>query len=68
VHHAVGPSADQHNAERRASQILLVGHPAVHRDQGVVPASGAAQQVAVLEALPAQADNRVDRVAGQLNG
>jgi hypothetical protein len=65
--HAVGVGADQEHSERKGGDVLLEFQAAVHRQQHVVLAAHVLQQVAILDASPATANNRVYLVAVQIS-
>ena len=65
VSHPVGWCANEHYAERERRHVLLKWEILVHRDQGVKPPSCAAQERAVLDALPAQTNDRSSLMAGE---
>ena len=64
--HPVGWRADQDDTEGEGRKGLLELQVAVHRDQHVVGAAHEAQEVAVLDARPATADDGLDVVAVKL--
>jgi hypothetical protein len=68
VLHAIGCGAHDDNAEWEHRDGLLELQAAVHRAQGIVVATHAVEEIAVLDASPATADHRVNIMAAEFRG
>ena len=68
MQHTVGWRADENDAEGKDGDVLLELKAAVHGDKGIVVVAHEAQEVAVLDACPATADDCLDVVALKLSG
>ncbi len=63
--HPVGWRANEHYADQERRHVLLEWETLVHRDQGVKTLSCAAQELAVLDALPAHTNDRSSLMPGE---
>lgn len=66
VSEPVAPGLKGNNGDLEPSEVLLVHHGAVHRQQNLETLFGSPEQDTVLEAGPADEGQRFDRVAGEI--
>ena len=67
MQHTIRWRADEDHTDGKGGDVLLELEVGVHRDQGIVVATHEAQEVAVLDARPPEADDGLDIVAVELS-
>jgi hypothetical protein len=64
---AIGPGSQNEHGNRISTEVLLVDHIAIHRNQDIKPAfHGLSEQCSILNSTPTEQWNRFHLVPGQI--